>query len=226
MKNDEQVLDALYKMIKQEKRDLFEKIAADRTRHLTVALESIQKDHNASAVLRSCDCFGIQDLYAIEKGNQYTLQREIARGAGKWVDLHPYTTGENPTLACLNDLRAKGYQIVATSPRATITPENIPIDKPMALFFGTEWYGISNEVDQLADYHLRIPMVGFTESFNVSVSVAITLHVLRNRLENSSLNWKLNPHEQTRLKLNWASKIIRNGELVEQELRKRLFEKD
>ena len=226
MTTDEKVLEAFYDIISESKQEMYDRIAADRTRHITVAMENIRKDHNASAVMRSCDCFGIQDLHTIEKDVQYVIQREIAKGAGNWIDLHSHSTGENPGIECITQLKKQGYQIVCTTPHTDDTIESIPIDKPIALVFGTEIHGISEDILEISDYKVRIPMYGFTESFNVSVSVALTLNQLRNRLESSSLSWKLSHAEQVALKIKWCTKIVRDGEAVEEEIRRRIIEKE
>lgn len=223
---DEQVLEAFYNIINDSKQEMFDRIAADRTRHITVVMENVRKDHNASAVLRTCDCFGIQDLHAIEKGKDYTIQREIARGAGNWVDLHSHTTGDYPEKECIQELKQKGYRIVATSPHAEHTIFDLNLDKPLALVFGTERKGISDAMKEECDELIQIPMYGFTESFNVSVSVAIILNTLRNRLEKSEIDWKLSPAEQCALKIAWCSKYVNEGVRVEQEIRRRLLEKE
>jgi tRNA (guanosine-2'-O-)-methyltransferase len=221
------ILREFYKIITPSKQFMFDSIAALRTRHLTVVLENVYQEHNASAILRTCDCFGIQELHVIEKNNQYKVQRDIALGAGRWVDMYNFDTGESPTTECLQKLKNKGYKIIATSPHTEEeTINTLELDQPVALVFGTERQGISEEVKSNADGFVRIPMYGFTESFNVSVSVAITLNTLRQRLEESQIDWKLNFDEQTRLKLKWCRKITREGALLEEELRRRLFPKE
>jgi tRNA (guanosine-2'-O-)-methyltransferase len=227
MNQNQIVLNELYKIITPSKQEMFDRIAAERTNFLTVSLENVYQEHNASAVLRSCDCFGIQQLHVIEKDNQYKVQRDIALGAGRWVDMFNYDQGGNPTMDCVNNLRSKGYRIVATSPHANEkTINDIDISQPMALIFGTERRGISDEVKATADEFVSIPMYGFTESFNISVSVAITLNVLRQRLEKSSVDWKLSQEEQLLLKLKWCRKILRGGQELEDEIRRRLFGKE
>lgn len=224
---DEKLLAELYEIISDSKVDMFERISKDRTRHLAVVLENIHQEHNASAVLRTCESFGVQDLFAIEKNNKYKVQRDIARGAGQWVDLHHYNKTEDPTLSCLSELKSKGYKIVATSPHSTsYTMENLPIDEPIALVFGTEHTGVSETVKNNADAFVTIPMFGFTESFNISVSAAIAMYALRNRLEASEINWKLTEQEVLQLKIKWCEKLIPRGHLVVPEIRKRLLEKD
>jgi tRNA (guanosine-2'-O-)-methyltransferase len=220
--NDE-LLKAFYELIPEVKGQMFDSVGAERTRYLTVLLEEIYQEHNASAVIRSCDCFGIQELHVVESKNQYKVQRDIARGAGRWVDLLNYNEGPTPLLDAVSALKKRGYKIAALTPDATThTIFDVPIDQPLALSFGTEWQGISDEIRELADYKVAIPMVGFTESFNVSVSVALSLQAIRYRLEQSDIAWKLSEAEQTLVKLKWCQKYMKNGDVVRRELEKRL----
>lgn len=223
---DEKVLAAFYDIISESKQEMYDRIAADRTRYIAVVMENIQKDHNASAVIRTCDCFGIQDLHTIEKDVEYVVQREIAKGASNWIDLYAHSTGENPGLECIDGLKKKGYQIVCTSPHTDATIEDIPLDQPIALVFGTEVHGITDDILAVADKTIRLPMYGFTESFNVSVSAALSLNTLRNRLSNSEIDWKLSHAEQVYLKIQWCMQILRDGEGVEREIRRRILEKE
>lgn len=224
---DKEVLAELYDIITPSKVEMFDRIADDRTKHLTVVLENIHQEHNASAVLRNCDCFGIQELHVIEKDNKYKVQREIAKGAGNWVDMFNYNMGETPTLDCIKKLKKRGYKIVATTPHENDTTiYDIDIDQPMALVFGTEQKGISQEVIDNADAFVKIPMYGFTESFNISVSAAICLSVLRRRLEHSAIDWKLSDADLTRVKLKWCKKTVPRGTMVEAEIRRRILEKE
>lgn len=223
---DEKVLEAFYNIISDSKQEMYDRIAGDRTAYIAVVMENIRKDHNASAVIRTCDCFGIQNLHTIEKDVEYVVQREISKGASNWIDLHSHSEGENPGLDCVQKLKNQGYQIVSTTPHTDKTIQDIPIDKPIALVFGTEIHGISQDVLDISDHLVRIPMYGFTESFNVSVSAALTLSSLRGRLENSNQNWKLSHDEQVALKIQWCTKIVRDGEVVEHEIRRRILEKE
>lgn len=218
------LLEAFYKLITAEKITKFEKIAAQRTRHLTVVVENIYQDHNASAVMRSCDCFGVQDLHIIEKDNKFAINKDIALGSSKWISKFTYTDPKFPTTKCIKSLKEKGYKILATTPH---TKEksifDIDIQQPIALVFGTEQHGLSETALSLADEYVNIPMYGFTESFNISVSAALCMQALRNRLENESeLIWKLSEEEQTKLKLSWCKNILKNADKVEKELINRL----
>lgn len=217
------LLTAFYKLISEAKIDRYEKIAADRTRYLTLVVENIYQDHNASAVIRSCDCFGIQDIHIIEKSNEFNVNREIAMGAGQWITQHKYTNPLYPTNECIKHLKDKGYKVVATSPYAENDIHQLPLDQPIALLFGTEQQGLSESALTLADEHVKIPMFGFTESFNISVSAALCMQVFRKRFEEQNqLNWRLSEEEQTLLKIEWCKNIIKNPEKVERELKYRL----
>ena len=222
MNSEKQTLSRLYDLISDSKQELFDRIASQRTNHLKIVLEDINKEHNASAVMRTCDCFGVQGLSVIEKNQEFSIHRDIAMGASKWVDIKPYSEGPNPTIDCIQDLKSSGYKVVATTPHTEQPIEDISIDQPIALVFGTERDGISNDIFENADELVKIPMYGFIESFNISVSAAIIMSSLRNRLEESKLQWKLSEEEQIALKIKWCTRIINNGEKVEQEIRNRI----
>lgn len=220
MTEDAYVLQEFYKIITPNKVEMFERIAPQRSRHIIVGLENIQQDHNASAIMRSMDCLGFQELHLIEKNNNYEFQRDIALGAARWLDVVQHQQPPEPILDGIHLLRSKGYQIVATSPhhKAT-TAQNLDLSQPIALFFGAEKHGISEELAQNADSFLHIPMHGFTESFNLSVSAAILLNALRTRLEASNINWLLTADEQTELKIKWCERILNGGPQLAQKFR-------
>jgi tRNA (guanosine-2'-O-)-methyltransferase len=220
MTEDAYVLQEFYKIITPNKVGLFEKIAPQRSRHLVVGLENIQQDHNASAIMRTMDCLGFQELHLIEKNNNYQFQRDIALGAARWLDVMQHQQEPEPVLDSIAHLRQKGYRIVATSPHIKAsTPQNIDLTQPIALFFGAEKHGISEELSANADDFLHIPMHGFTESFNLSVSAALVLSAMRTRLEASSMNWLLSPEAQTELKISWCERILNGGPELAQKFR-------
>ena len=192
----------------EERLSRFMSVIAHRTRYITVALEDVYHLHNTSAVLRSCDVFGIQDIHLVEARFGKRLDRKIAMGAQKWVDLHRHKS----TKICLEELRNRGYKIVATSPHInSFTPETLPLDSPIALFLGAEKEGLSHEIMDAADMTVHIPMLGFTESLNVSVAAAILLHQLGQRLRVSNLPWKLSEAEQWATRFDWAFKSVRSA---------------
>lgn len=197
----------------------FDEIVEKRTRYLTVVLEDLYQPHNASAVLRSCDCLGVQDVHIIENQNIYELNPDIALGSSKWLTIHNHRGQENNTPDALKLLKERGYRIVATTPHKNdVTLEDLSIEKgPVALVFGTEMRGLTENALDLADEFVKIPMYGFTESFNISVSAGISLFYLTEKIKNSGLNWQLNEDEKLDLKLAWARNVIKMWELIEKD---------
>jgi tRNA (guanosine-2'-O-)-methyltransferase len=193
-------------------------VLQNRTRHLTVVLEDIYQPQNASAVIRSCECFGIQDLHVIENKNHFELNPDVVVGSYKWIDVMKYRHKENNTEYCLNQLKRNGYSILCTSPHENDSSiENIDINKKTALIFGTELHGISETAMKMADGFVKIPMYGFTESFNISVSAALCFYSVIQRLHASDVNWKLSEEEQLQTKLKWLRSVIKKHELIELE---------
>ena len=217
---DRELYERLVPFISDNKRALFDRLAPLRTRHVTVVLEDIYQSQNASAVVRTSDLLGIQDIHVIENRNKYQLNPDVTLGSSKWVDIHRYREHADNALACVNELRSKGYRIIATSPRGeSNTPHTIDLKRPMAFCFGTELTGLSDALLNAADEHLRIPMYGFTESYNISASAAITLFTVTERLRLSDVVWQLNEADLIALKLRWARKIVQSAELIEARLR-------
>lgn len=197
------------------RRKKFEQNLLLRTRHLTIVLEDIYQPHNASAVLRTCECFGIQDVHIIENRNKYEVNPDVVLGASKWLTLKTYNEHEHNTAACLKNLKSQGYRLVATTPHKNDhTPESLPLDSKTALIFGTELAGLTPEALALADDYIRIPMVGFTESLNISVSAAIFLHTLTERLRNSGIHWQIEEPERTEVLLQWLKNTLHKSDLL------------
>lgn len=197
--------------VTDKRKNLFHKVLADRTRHFTVVLEDIYQPHNASAVVRTCDIFGIQDIYAIE--NKYTnkVSRHVAKGSQKWLDFHRYREDGNNTATCFEDLKSKGYQIIGTTPHTdSCVLADFDVTKKTAFVFGAEKDGISDYIKQEADGFLKIPMVGFTESLNISVAAAIILNDVTSRLRKTKVDWQLTPEEQKVLYFEWIKNTIKN----------------
>jgi tRNA (guanosine-2'-O-)-methyltransferase len=213
-----ELIDYLTQFISDSRRAKFDQVLNFRTRHITLALEDLYQPHNASAVLRSCDIFGIQDIHIIENKNAYTVNKDIALGSPKWLNLHKYRKADNNTLDCIGKLKEKGYRIVATTPHKNgYNIEDLPVDKPLALMFGTELTGISDTIREHADEFVQIPMFGFTESFNISVSAALCLHTLVSKLHKTDVDWHLSAEEKDELTLNWLRKSIPKVELIEKD---------
>jgi tRNA (guanosine-2'-O-)-methyltransferase len=187
-----------------------------RTRHITMVLENIFQPHNGSAVVRSAECFGIQDLHIIENDYAYKVNPDIVMGAAKWVTMTRYQNpdGEN-TKRCLTQLKNKGYKIVATSLREDSIPLNdLAIDQPIALCLGAEENGLSQQAHDLADEWIHIPMRGFTQSYNISVSAALCLQALTNKLRQSGIKWGLSAEEKEAVKLQWLMRSTRHSDAI------------
>jgi tRNA (guanosine-2'-O-)-methyltransferase len=195
------------------RKEKFVEILKNRTNHFTVAIEDVYQLHNTSAVMRSCEVFGIQELNVVEQKFGKRIDTEIAMGAQKWVDINRYNTMQN----CIDDLKQKKYQIIATTPHNdSCMLSDFDITKRSAIFFGTEKQGLSEEVLQQADGFLKIPMVGFTESLNISVSAAIIIQDITNRLRQSTVNWQLTETEILQRRLTWAKNTIKDIKRIEE----------
>lgn len=221
MLSDAELYDRLSSFISDNKRALFDRIAPERTHHVTVVMEDIYQPHNASAVVRTCDLLGVQDIHIIENRNKYVMNPDVTLGSSKWTEMHRYREHADNSLACIEHLKNEGYRIVATTPRAdNVTPHTIPLDAPLAFCFGTELTGLSDTIMERADIHLRIPMYGFTESYNISVSAAITLFTVMERLRASDVPWRMDEQRLMALKLAWARKIVHSAHHIEELIRR------
>ncbi|GAB1857376.1 RNA methyltransferase [Flavobacteriaceae bacterium MHTCC 0001] len=204
---DKNLLTYLESYLTNARREKFQKVLEQRTKHFTVATEDVYQLHNTSAVIRSCDVFGIQEVNIVEEVNTKRIDREIAMGAQKWVDLNRF----HSVKMCIEDLKQKNYQIVATTPHVNDCDlQDFDATKKSCFFFGRETEGLSQEVLDNADCFLKIPMVGFTESLNISVSAAIILQHVTSKLKKSDVQWQLSPEEQLQKRLDWCQKTIKS----------------
>ena len=213
-----ELLEYLSEVVTAERLALYNKIIENRTNYITVVLEDIFQAQNASAVLRTCDCLGIQNIHVIENRNRFQVDTEVSMGSSKWITLNSYRKHKNNSLEAIHSLKKNGYRIVATSPHTNdIELPDFDISKgKIALVFGSELPGISETVAREADEFLRIPMFGFTESFNISVSAAIILYHLTEKLRNSALiNWHLTEDEKVEIKLQWIKNAVKKSALIE-----------
>lgn len=214
MTEQEQIA-TLEPFVTENKKQLVDEVLTRRTRFFTVVLEDIYKPHNASAVIRTCECLGVQDLHVIENVEEYHVNPYVVRGASQWLTLQHYKEKENNTEDCLQSLKAKGYQIVATSVGGdSVSLDEFELKDKSAFVFGNEHSGVSPEVLKQADVQLKVPMFGFTESYNLSVSAAIILNQARLQIEKSLINWQLSELETRELKLVWYKEIVKNSAII------------
>tara|TARA_R110002096_G_scaffold393627_6_gene588669 strand:+ start:3020 stop:3685 length:666 start_codon:yes stop_codon:yes gene_type:complete len=213
MTADEELIEFLGDYVTDNKKEKIAAVLNERTRHFTVMLEDIYQPHNASACLRSADCLGVQDVHIIERQHAYRPNARVSLGSSKWLTLHQY----HQTASCIDSLKVRGYRLVATTPNEDgYDLTTLPIDKPIALLFGTEEDGLSEAALEAADDTLRLPMHGFTQSYNISVTVALTLSRLAERLREASFDWHLSEKEKTDLTLAFYRRIVSRHELLEQ----------
>ena len=205
---DQKFLDYLSQYVTDGKKELFEVILGQRTKNLTIVLEDIFKAHNASAVLRTAECMGIQDVHVVEQRNPYDYNPYVLRGAGKWLSLHKYEGTDQNMKVCFDRLRSEGYKLIATSPHEyAVDYADLEVTEKTAVIFGTEETGISEYVKENADGFVKIPMMGFTESFNISVSAAIVLEDF-NRKMRKNFPCELSAEEKSTLRLEWYKKVV------------------
>ncbi|MBI3218387.1 MAG: RNA methyltransferase [Bacteroidetes bacterium] len=216
---DQLVIQHLLSFVSEKRIQTMERVLSNRTRYVTLVLEDIYQSQNASAAVRTCECLGVQDIHIIEKESSYSVNRKVLKGSNKWMDIikHKEKT-QNNTALCYEQLRSSGYKIVVTDP----DPDGVPIhelnlDQKIALVMGNEYEGISDYALQHADQKVNIPMFGFTESFNISVSAAICLQTILHQLRRTAIQWQLTDSEKQDLRLNWLRKSVRRSDLIEEE---------
>lgn len=204
--------DHLAEFLTDERRRTLATALAERTRYMTLLAENTFHPHNASALVRHCDAFGVQELHTVETLCKFSPNASIVRGTDKWVDVRRHaSTGE-----AVAALKGAGYRIVATTPhREDATPETFDVGRgPFALVFGTEHAGVSDEVIASADEFLRIPMCGMVESLNVSASAAILIYTLSGRMRLTVGNWRMSDAEQAETLCRWMRRSVKDSEAI------------
>ena len=209
-------LQALLPYLSESRVEKFDAALLARTRWLCLVLENVYQSRNASAVMRSCDGMGIQDVHLIEDINPWVFNRGVSKGTPSWLTLHRYGNAANPTEACIQNLRQSGYKIAVTSPHVDgMQAKDLPVSEPIALVMGTEFEGVSQRMLDAADYHVFIPMHGLAESLNISVAAGMIMHrVMENIRTLPDSSWQLSAEEQAELKLDWAMKSVKKADTL------------
>ncbi len=201
--------------VSERRRGRLHEVLEERTNHMTLVLEDVYQSHNFSAVLRSADIFGIQNIHFIENRNKYKISEDVSMGSTQWLTLNRYQKFENNTKACLTDLKDKGYKIVATSlHKNSVSLEELDVSKPFALVFGTELTGITTDVEDMADEFVKLPMYGFTESFNISVCAALCMYNLSTKVRKEVSHYGLTDLEKEVIYMEWLKASIRKNDLI------------
>jgi tRNA (guanosine-2'-O-)-methyltransferase len=221
-----QLTDYLGQYLTDNRKANIEKVLEQRTRYITVVLEDIYQSQNASAVVRTCECMGLQDLHIIETTAKYGTNKKVLMGANKWMDLIRYRDKEKSNIAeCYMKLKAQGYKLVATAPDATLSIDELPIDNKVAFVMGNELRGVTKFALDNADEVVQIPMFGFTESMNISVSAALCIRSLVTRVRNSEHDWRLDQDEKANLRLDWYRKCLKKPGIMEAEFLSKVRDK-
>lgn len=213
--NTKQLIEYLKKFMSPERVEKVDRIIEDRTRHITILLENIYQSQNASAVLRSAECMGIQDVHVVENDNEFEVHPDIALGSSKWLTIHRYNQEKNNTTIAIENLKKQGYRVLATMPSENdCFVDEVDLTIPTVFMFGTELTGLSDEAVSLADGYVKIPMYGFTESFNISVSAAILMQMVTQRLRHSQVEWQLTPEQKDEIMLDWCKKSLKTPDMI------------
>jgi tRNA (guanosine-2'-O-)-methyltransferase len=209
----------LSQFVSDHKKAFVDRVLDQRTRYVTIVLENIFQSQNASATLRTSECLGLQEVHIVENTAKYHLNIRVLKGADKWLDMHRYRTkGENNTETCFTKLRSEGYKIFVADPAEDgVSIDEIDINQKVALVFGNELRGVSDYAVSHADGKMKIPMYGFTESLNISVSVAISLSTIMKKLRESKIDFRLSDEEKRLIRLEWYKKIVRGSDVIERE---------
>ena len=217
MSLNKKLINHLNEFIVNERRELFEKKIQERTKHITIILENIYQGRNISASIRSADCFGIQDVHIIENNNLFNQDTSVSIGSEKWISLYRYNKKKQNTKDTINKLKRDGYKIIVTTPHEKAkTLYDLNVSNKNALLFGSEGDGCSEIALNMADEKIKIPSYGFSESFNISVSVALCLQHLTYKLRKSKFNWKLTNKEKEKIILQWLKKSVNSSKKIEE----------
>ena len=197
----------------EERKEVLRRTLASRTRYMTILTENTFHPQNASALVRHCEAFGVQELHTVETRCKFNPNVNIVRGTDKWVDI----TRHDSTADAISALKGAGYRLVATTPhRESCTPETFDVAKgPFCLVFGTEHAGVSDEIIEAADEYLRIPMCGMVESLNVSASAAILIYMLSQRMRlTPEIDWHLQYADEREMLFRWVMSSVRDAERI------------
>tara|TARA_B100000809_G_scaffold193526_1_gene192484 strand:- start:24666 stop:25340 length:675 start_codon:yes stop_codon:yes gene_type:complete len=213
--NKQHLIKYLEGCVTEERKEIFKKVIKDRTRHFTVILEDLFQKHNTSAITRSCDVFGVQDMHIIENKYSTYVSNQVGKGSQKWMTFHRYNQKMHNTQACIDTIKAKGYQIIATTPHESSEfVADFDVSKKTAFVFGVEKEGVSDMMMEQADGYLKVPMYGFTESLNVSVAAAIILQDVATRVRKTDTKWELTTEENSEVYLSWLQNSIKSIDAI------------
>ena len=211
MKTKQQIYEHLSRFLSSERLSAIEKQSAGSSRFILPVLEDVFQFRNAAAIIRSVEACGFHQVVAMEKRNTFDPNLEVTKGAENWVAVEKMPHA----MESLQKIKSRGYKMVAVSPeRDAVSLPDFVINQPVALVFGTEWHGVSENFLEFCDETVSIPMYGFTSSFNVSVAAAICIYDLKQKLIQNHIHHFLSEDEQQDLKIRWALNSIKSGRQI------------
>ncbi len=216
MIDNSSIVSFLSDFVTERRNNRIEEILSQRTRYIAVALEDIYQSQNASAVLRTCECLGIQDVHIIENYNPYNINPMVVKGSDKWLSIHKHNCSANNSADAIRKLKAEGYRVVATSLQdESVALPDFDLNKgKCVVVFGNEHQGVSKQILREADEHIIIPMCGFTQSLNISVAAGIVLFQLVQKLKKSDIKWQLSDNEKEKMRAEWLKCSVKNSRML------------
>ncbi|ROH97555.1 TrmH family RNA methyltransferase [Chryseobacterium daecheongense] len=208
MKELAQTFDYLKQFLTEERLGKIEHFSQESSDFVLPVMEDVYQFRNAAAIVRSVEACGFHKVIAMEEENVFNPNLTVTKGAETWVEVEKMPKN----IDSLRTIKNRGYKILAVSPEknAVMLPD-YQITEPIALVFGTELEGVSDEVIEFADETLAIPMYGFTKSFNVSVAAGICMYELKQKLLHSGIDYKLDQEKLLKMKIRWSVNSIRSG---------------
>lgn len=209
--NSQKTFEYLKQFLTEERLSKIEFYAQESSDFVLPVMEDIFQFRNAAAIVRSVEACGFHKIVAMESENEFNPNLRVTKGAETWVEVEKMPH----QLESLKKIKEKGYKILAVSPeKNAIMLPDYDLKEPVALVFGTEKEGVTEEILDFADETVAIPMYGFTKSFNVSVAAAICFYDLKQKLVKSDLDYKLSNEKLWELKVRWAKNSIKSGEEI------------
>lgn len=209
--NSQKTFEYLKQFLTDERLSKIEFYAQESSDFVLPVMEDIFQFRNAAAIVRSVEACGFHKIVAMESENEFNPNLRVTKGAETWVEVEKMPH----QLESLKKIKEKGYKILAVSPeKNAIMLPDYDLKEPVALVFGTEKEGVTEEILDFADETVAIPMYGFTKSFNVSVAAAICFYDLKQKLVKSDLDYKLSNEKLWELKVRWAKNSIKSGEEI------------
>ncbi|MEG2078370.1 RNA methyltransferase [Chryseobacterium sp.] len=201
----------LKQFLTEERLRKIEHFAPESSDFVLPVLEDVYQFRNAAAIVRSVEACGFHKVVALQEENNFEPNLKVTKGADTWVEVEKLPRN----MESFQKIKDKGYKIVVVSleNNAKMLPE-YEITEPIALVFGTEMEGVSQEILDFADETLAIPMYGFTRSFNVSVAASICMYELKQKLMKSTIDYKLNEEKLLKMKIRWAVNSIKSGKQI------------